>query len=44
MTLCFVWETYLITKTPHIKEMDIVNMVEDADRKDIKRERLQNCL
>ena len=29
-------------KTPHIKEMDTVNIVEDEDMKDTKRERLEN--
>ena len=45
MTLCFKQETDVIVKTPYIQEIDIVNMVEDEDRKDIKRERerLQNC-
>ena len=40
MTLCFVQETDLTMKTPHIKEMDIINIVEDQDKKDIKKERL----
>ena len=44
MTLCFVQETDITTETPHIKEMDIANIVEDEDMKDIKKERLKNCL
>ena len=42
MTLCFVWETDLIMKTPHTKEMDTVKLVEDENMKNIKRERIQN--
>ena len=41
--LCFVQETDLTTKIPHIKKMGIVNIVEDEDMKDTKRERLENC-
>ena len=44
MTLSFVQETELITKTPHIKEMDTVNTVDNEDMKDTKTERLENCL
>ena len=44
MTLYFVQETDLITTIPHIKEMDTVNIEEDEDMKDTKRERLENCL
>ena len=44
MTLCFVKETDLISKTPHNKEMDEVNTVENEDMKDTERERLENCL
>ena len=35
----FLGETDLIMKTPYIKEMDIVNIVEDEDMKDIKGRR-----
>ena len=44
MTLCFVQETDLTVKTLHMKEMDIVNIVEDKDIKSIKREKLLNCV
>ena len=44
MTLCFIQETDVTTKIPHIKEMDTVNIVEDEDMKDTKRERHENCL
>ena len=37
MALCFVQETDLTTKIPHIKQMDTVNIVEDEDMKDTKR-------
>ena len=40
----FVQETDLTTKTRHITEMNTVNIVEDEDMKDTKRERLENCL
>ena len=40
MTVCFVWETDLITKTLHTKGMDVVNIVKNM--KDIKRGRIQN--
>ena len=43
MDLCFVQETGLVIKTPHIREMDTVNLVENEDMKDTKRERLENC-
>ena len=42
MTL-FCIETDLIMKTPHIKEMDTVNTVDNEDMKDTNRERLENC-
>ena len=35
MTLCFVWDTDLIMKTPHTKEMDTVNIVKDKNMKSI---------
>ena len=44
MTLCFVQETYLITKTPHIKEIGTDNTINNEDMGDTKRERLENCL
>ena len=34
MTLCFVQETDLTMKTPHAKDMDIVNMVHNEDMVD----------
>ena len=30
-------------KVPHIKEMDTVNIAEDEDMKETKREKLENC-
>ena len=44
MTLCFIQETDLSIKIPHIKEMGTVNIVKDKDIKDTKRESLENCL
>ena len=36
MTLCFVWETDVIRKTPHTKEMDMVNIVNNEDMKTLR--------
>ena len=44
MTLCFVQETDLTMKTPHVKEMDTVNMVNNEDMIGTKKERLENSL
>ena len=44
ITLCFIQETDLTTKNPHIKEIDTVNMVEDEDMNDTESERLENFL
>ena len=42
MTLYFVVETDLITKTPHTKEMDTVNIVKYENMKNAMREQIQN--
>ena len=44
MTLCFVQETDLTTKTPHVKEMDTINMVINKDMICTKKARLENSL
>ena len=42
MILCFVHETDLTMKTPHVKDTDTVNKVHKEDMVDTKREILEN--
>ena len=44
MTLCFVQEIDLTMKTPWVKDIDTVNMVNNEDMVSIKRDRLGKSL